>query len=305
MTIEHQEPDKKHGGVLRIHEQDFTDVYDQMKIQKDLAYVKKRRESFEKKQFEDNAEDMEWGIAHGAAGYDDWFQDFQEPYTDVEDKEPFTVFAASEYDDISARTDIIMVLNNAHVSGAVLSLDATSSRDPDVIEGKFGTSRKSPGLPFGFEELTYVDAGEEAGVRGKVAAAPHFVVGVNADDMSDFRSMVIHGEKSPKKERLERSIAVKIIGEMQAQAVAIEAQARQSGSQEHVAIIEPILQYLTVALDKAQRAYIDAGGEPRNLDLDTTYNTIMLQSSLKTPSRRSRPKLYDGVLPEDLLEKAS
>ncbi|MCL1930070.1 hypothetical protein FWF93_02965 [Candidatus Saccharibacteria bacterium] len=320
------EKDREHGGAPKIQESDFYDVYSQEELEDNVAELEKAKSRFAGDKLRaDDAADVEWAIAHGMAGYSDWFQDFEEvveegevrlPCTDVERATPIITLTASEYDDVLARTDVILVLNNIYVEGAVLSLDATCSRDGEVISKKFAKSiRKNGRLPHGFEELTYVDATVEAGIKGSVPAAPHFVVGMNADEMSDFRDMGFRpsGENDAAKNKLERKVALKLVNEMQAQAKLTESMAKQNGDQEYLEIISPVAKYLTVARQKAERAYEAAGGRLGDLQLDDTYRLIMKQvehmgragqaesRTLRAPSKIS-PKIYLEALPEEQRE---
>ena len=302
--VEHMEPDKLHGGVPRIKEVSFDDVYSPGDIGRDLDEVERAMASFGEKRAEDNANMLEWGIAHGLAGastayggYSDWFQDFaMEPYMDIEDENPFTVWAASDYDDIKARTDIIMALNNVKVQGLIISIDATSSRNSDVISDKFAGSRKNPALPYGFEELKYVDAKEEAGIKGTVSDVPHFVIGIDADEMFELFNMISSNDQSKVRKRAECRVAFKIADEMYAQARSMEARLKQSEDSGRLAKLSPLVEYLSIARQKTKQAFESVGGnviDPENSD--PVYRTIMVQAGMMMPRP---PRIFNGKLPD-------
>lgn len=317
VTLKSMKNIEKYGNVPRLREIDFGDVYSHKEIQENLDYVQKLRADFESKTLADKAEDVEWSIAHGFASYADWCQDFEEPYTNIDDTdsvddikiaiEPVTVFMATDFDNLTARTNIIMVLNNTFVKGGVLSLKTTSSHNPSVIADKFGSSRKNEELPWGFEELTYVDAERGAGIRGKVAVAPHFVVGVHPNYVSKLKDMMCNDEISPERDRLERGMALKLINEMLEQAKAVEIVARQQSSREYLDTIKPIVQYLSVASEKAQRAYEAAGGDIKDLMLDETYKLIMNNASVKSIQAKEAASKIMPHIPASVvdIEKAS
>jgi hypothetical protein len=160
-----------------IREEDFLDVYGVdglMKIQKEKEEAQKR---FSEKINQDAAETMEY-VMFRRMELQDWFGDFEEPLTEDEETERpmLTTLLASESDDVLGRTDVILVLNNRFMSGQIISLDATTSRDLEVIDEKFRLAHCMQ-LPIGYEKLRFVDAEGEAGVRGAMDRVPHVVIG--------------------------------------------------------------------------------------------------------------------------------
>ena len=174
----------------RIKEADFKDIYGETGLSQMKAELTIARSHFDKKINQDAAETME-AVVFWRMETNDWLGDFAPPETidNDSDKLSLTTLLASETDDVLSRTDMILVLNNKFMEGQVISLDMTTAKDADVVKAKFAPAKRNKNLPRGYENLKFVDAEEEARVKGAINMVPHMVIGADsalADRLADL-----------------------------------------------------------------------------------------------------------------------
>lgn len=182
-------------------EENFGDVYSESELQATAKKVERAKANFTNEAFDqDSAEAMELVIFRRMEA-EDWFGDFRSPETLIDDQEDagpvLLTLIASETDDILNRTDVILVLNNTYMRNQLISLDVTTTTNRGVLRKKFREARDGKNLPRGYENLMFVDTGEEGGFKGGAEMVPHVVVGVEPWLADDLMALELQKEKGP------------------------------------------------------------------------------------------------------------
>jgi len=269
---------------VRISERDFVDIHGGYKIERDLGWLAGVREQFEKAKNKEGGELLEYVVMDQMVDAD-FFGDFDEENGEdmIDEGAEFNVMStvmASGVDDVSARTDVIVAMNNKMLKEQVLSLDVTASSDSDVVVRKFLGSHKNKNLPRGFEDLDYVEVEEGLSRRGRFEMVPHFVVGVDGEEAMELVELLDRGKRKTlekvdrdKRDRLIARVGYKVVDEMYKQARYIAEAKVDDGS------LGVLRDYLAQARGKAEKRLVAYGGSVEDMSRDETYVMIMTMAA--------------------------
>jgi len=264
---------------VRISERDFVDIYGKRKVEKDLGWLAGVREQFEKAKNKEGGELLEY-VVMDQMSEADFFGDFdvengKDMIDDGSELREISTTVASEVDDVSARTDVIVALNNKMLREQVLSLDVTASSDSGVVAHKFLGSHKNKNLPRGFEDLDYVEVEEGLSRRGRFKRVPHFVVGVDEEEartlvrlLEQREGRILTEQERDVRDKLIARVGYKVVDEMYEQARYI---AEVNGNDRSLGVLR---NYLAQARRKAEKRLVAYGGSLEDIGRDNTYGMI-------------------------------
>jgi len=264
---------------VRISERAFVDIHGKQKIEKDLGWLAGVRGRFEQVKNKEGGELLEYVVMDQMVDAD-FMGDFDEENgKDMIDEgtelNVMNTVVASEVDDVSARTDVIVAMNNKMLKEQILSLDATTSSNPSVVANKFRKSHKNKKLPKGFEDLDYVEVEEGLSRRGRFEKVPHFVVGIDEGEARALVNLLERGREGmladwerDERDRLIARVGYKVVDEMYEQSRYI-AEAKVDDEN-----LGALRDYLAQARGKAEKRLVAYGESVEDMSRDETYGMI-------------------------------